>query len=152
MSEHHTTISWRRDTPGFGYDEYHREHEWRTGSGQVLQASAAPAYLGDGTSVDPEEAFVGSVAACHMLTFLTICARRRIVVDAYQDSAVGFLRKNDKGRLAITRVELYPEITFSGETPATAELQWLHERSHEECFIANSVNTEIVVCELPRPD
>lgn len=152
MSEHRTTITWRRDTPGFGYAEYRREHEWRTGSGQRFKASSAPAFLGDGESIDPEEAFVGSVASCHMLTFLAICARRRIVVDAYQDAAVGFLRKNGAGRLAITRVELYPEITFSDKAPVAAELQWLHERSHEECFIANSVSTEIIVCEPPRPD
>lgn len=145
MSEHRTTISWRRETDGFSYADYQREHEWLTGSGQQLRASAAPAFLGDGKSIDPEEAFVGSVAACHMLTFLAICARRRIVVDSYRDAAVGFLRKNEQGRLAITRVELFPEITFAAEPPEPEALEWLHERSHEECFIANSVNTEIVV-------
>ncbi len=146
MSEHHTTIEWRRKTADFTYERYQREHEWLTGSGQRINASAAPAFSGDGKSVDPEEAFVGSVAACHMLTFLSICARRRIVVDAYRDAAVGFLSKNEQGRLAVTRVELYPDVTFANGPPTAKELEWLHERSHEECFIANSVTTEIVVC------
>lgn len=146
MSEHRTTISWHRETEGFAYDEYARDHEWLTGSGQRLAASAAPEFLGSGESIDPEEAFVGSVAACHMLTFLAICARRRIVVNAYQDAAIGFLRKNADGRLAITRVELYPTVTFDADDPSTQTLEWLHERSHQECFIANSVTTEIVVC------
>lgn len=149
MSEHCTTIQWRRRTADFSYEHYEREHEWLTGSGQRLRAGAAPAFLGDGKSIDPEEAFVGSVAACHMLTFLAICAKRRIVVDTYRDAAVGYLRKNPQGRLAVTRVELYPEVTFAREPPTSRELEWLHERSHAECFIANSVTTEIVVCDKP---
>jgi len=146
MSEHHTTIEWHRQTADFSYEHYPREHEWLTGSGQRLNASAAPAFSGDGKSIDPEEAFVGSVAACHMLTFLAICARRRVVVDAYRDAAVGYLRKNEQGRLAVTRVELTPEVTFAAGPPTNEALQWLHDRAHEECFIANSVTTEIVVC------
>ena len=145
MAEHHATIVWRRATDGFAYDEYNREHEWRFGSGRAVPASAAPQFRGNGENVDPEEAFVAAISSCHMLTFLAICARRRITVDRYVDNAVGYLEKNAENRLAITRVELQPDIRYSGAPPSEADLHKLHERAHHECFIANSVNCEITV-------
>ncbi len=145
MSEHRATIDWKRTTDSFAYDDYNREHEWRFGSGIAVKASAAPAFRGDGQSVDPEEAFVAAVSSCHMLTFLALCAKKRIVVDAYEDEAVGQLAKNENGKLAITEVRLSPRITFAGDPPDEAALAALHERSHHECFIANSVNCDIVV-------
>ncbi len=145
MSEHRVAVSWRRQTDSFAYEDYQREHEWQLGSGQRISASAAPAYLGSGEQADPEEAFVAAVSACHMLSFLAICARRRLVVDGYEDQAVGFLRPNEQGRLAVTRVELAPRIEFSGTPPDASELERLHARAHKECFIANSVRTEIVI-------
>ena len=145
MSEHRVAVSWNRQTESFAYEDYQREHQWLLGSGQQIPASAAPAYLGSGKHADPEEAFVAAVSACHMLSFLAICARRRLVVDRYEDQAVGFLRPNEEGRLAVTRVELAPRIEFSGNPPSAAELERLHERAHKECFIANSVRTEIVL-------
>ena len=81
-----------------------------------------------------------------MLTFLAIAAKRRFVVDTYSDNAVGYLRKNGEGRLAVTRVELRPEIAFSDETlPTPDQIESMHHMSHQECFIANSVSAEIVV-------
>lgn len=148
MSEHRATISWQRSSEGFSYAEYNREHEWRFGSGRSIPASAAPKYLGNGENVDPEEAFVAAISSCHMLTFLAICARKRIVVDRYEDQAVGYLSVNAEGRLAVTRVELAPRIVFGGEPPDTASLQALHELSHHECFIANSVRTDISLVRL----
>ncbi|KAA9130250.1 OsmC family peroxiredoxin [Marinihelvus fidelis] len=143
MSEHRATIDWKRTTDSFAYDDYNREHEWRFGSGIAVKASAAPAFRGDGQSVDPEEAFVAAVSSCHMLTFLALCAKKRIVVDAYEDAAVGLLAKNENGKLAITEVRLSPNITFAGEAPDEAALAALHERAHHECFIANSVSCQI---------
>lgn len=143
MSEHIATIDWKRTSASFAYDEYNREHEWRFGSGITVKASAAPAFLGDGASVDPEEAFVAAVSSCHMLTFLALCARKRIVVDAYEDAAVGTLAENEAGKLAVTEVQLTPRITFADNPPDEATLARLHERAHQACFIANSVNTSI---------
>jgi organic hydroperoxide reductase OsmC/OhrA len=144
-SEHTAAIRWQRDGADFSYDSYPRDHEWLTGSGQLIPASAAPAYLGSGKAVDPEEAFVAAVASCHMLSFLAICARRRLLVNHYTDDARGVLEKNAEGRLAVTRVELSPRIEFADGAPDAERLDWLHERAHAECFIANSVRTEIVV-------
>lgn len=145
MSQHKARISWKRESSGFSYETYNREHEWLFENGLVVQASAAPDFRGSINCVDPEEAFVAAVSSCHMLTFLAICARRRITVDRYIDQATGYLEKNSENRLAITRVELQPDIRYSGQPPSGQQLLKLHERSHQECFIANSVHCEIIV-------
>ena len=145
MSRHVAVIDWKRETEDFAYETYNRAHVWRFESGIVVDASAAPAFRGTPERVDPEEAYVASVSACHMLTFLAICARRGLVVDVYRDEAVGFLEKNAAGKLAVTRVELAPQITFAGERPSADLLNKLHEYSHRDCFIANSVTSEIVI-------
>jgi organic hydroperoxide reductase OsmC/OhrA len=145
VSSHSATILWQRATEGFSYAEYNREHQWHFGSGSRWPASAAPQYLGNGRHTDPEEAFVAAVSSCHMLSFLAICARKRIVVDRYVDQAIGTLEKNTRGRLAISRVELAPVISFAGPPPAADTLAGIHELAHRECFIANSVNSEVVL-------
>ena len=96
--------------------------------------------------MDPESALVGALSSCHMLTFLAIACKKQFVVDRYQDEAVGFLEKNAKGKLAVTRVTLRPKVTFGGTaSPTPEQLAALHERAHAECFIANSVITEVTV-------
>jgi organic hydroperoxide reductase OsmC/OhrA len=146
MSEHRATIQWQRESQGFSYETYNRGHRWSFDGGVEVAASAAPAYRGDPDRVDPEEAFVASIASCHMLTFLALAAGKRLVVDSYADEAIGFMEKNEKGRLAITRVTLRPKIAFGGEKPPSEEqISKLHELAHEQCFIANSVKTKINV-------
>jgi organic hydroperoxide reductase OsmC/OhrA len=146
MSEHVATVDWKRETPDFAYENYNRDHDWFFDAGVTLRASANPAYLGNESCVDPEEAFVASLASCHMLTFLAIVARKRYVVDGYHDKAVGILAKTAAGSLAITRVTLMPEVRFGGEkVPSPEELRQLHVLAHHACFIANSVKTEVVV-------
>ena len=94
MSEHHAIVVWKRTSADFTYDTYNRTHEVRFKDGAiVLPASSAPAFKGDADLVDPEEAFVGSLSSCHMLTFLAICARKRLTVEIYEDDAVGYLEK-----------------------------------------------------------
>lgn len=149
MSEHQATVSWTRQTPDFNYQTYNRDHTWTFDGGVVVQASASPAYRGSPRCVDPEEAFVASLSACHMLTFLALATKKRLVVDRYTDNAVGHLEKNEQGRLAVTRVALHPEVEFSGALPPEAMLAELHHDAHEQCFIANSVKTEILVSSKP---
>lgn len=146
MSEHHATVSWQRTTEDFAYETYNREHEWRFPNGQTLRAASAPAYFGSESCVDPEEAFAASVSACHMLTFLAIAARKRYVVDRYEDHAVAVLAEGPDGVLAVTRVELRPQIEFSGDRqPSREDVAAIHEKSHKHCFIANSIKSEVVV-------
>jgi organic hydroperoxide reductase OsmC/OhrA len=146
MSEHKATISWDRGGKDFTYEAYSRDHKWSFDGGVEVAGSAAPTYLGNPKRVDPEEALVASAASCHMLTFLALAARKRFVVDGYDDAATGFMEKNENGKLAITRIVLRPKIRFGGSTQPTAEeVDRLHELAHENCFIANSVRTEITV-------
>jgi organic hydroperoxide reductase OsmC/OhrA len=145
MSEHHASIRWVRCSESFAYPDYNRNHAWVFPGGTKIAASAATQFLGEPDCVDPEEAFVAAISSCHMLTFLAICARKRITVNSYRDDAVGYLKKNGQGKLSITRVTLKPDIAFDGEPPDPDQMEQLHYLSHEECFIANSVNTEIKV-------
>ena len=146
MSEHHATIDWKRLTADFAYETYNRDHDWTFDAGVTVRGSAAPAYKGSESCVDPEEAFVASLSSCHMLTFLALAAKKKHVVDAYHDQAVGILAKDTAGNLAITKVTLRPKVRFSGEKqPAPEELRQLHDRAHHACFIANSVKTEVIV-------
>jgi organic hydroperoxide reductase OsmC/OhrA len=147
MSEHHASVRWMRTSAGFTYDTYNRAHEIHFNKGAiVVPGSAAPAFKGDADRVDPEEAFVGSLSACHLLTFLAICARKRLVVDSYEDDAVGIMEKRSDGKLWVSHVTLRPRVRFaSGTAVDAAVLSDIHHKSHGECFIANSVKTVVSV-------
>jgi organic hydroperoxide reductase OsmC/OhrA len=146
MSEHQVTLTWKRGGAEFAYQKYPRDHIWRFDGGHTMTATAAPAYLGNPAHVDPEEAFVAALSSCHMLTFLAIACRQKFVLDSYEDEAVGHMEKNAEGWLAITRVELRPKLTWSGDRIPTAdELEKMHHAAHENCFIANSVKTQVTV-------
>jgi organic hydroperoxide reductase OsmC/OhrA len=146
MSEHKVTLEWKRETDSFSYETYNRDHVWVFEGGIRIPASAAPAYRGNPAHVNPEDALVAALSSCHMLTFLAVAAKKQLVVDRYSDHAVGVLEKNQKGKLAITRVILRPRIVFGGSiSPTHEQLTALHERAHSDCFIANSVTTDVTV-------
>lgn len=152
MSEHRATIVWKRTSADFTYDTYNRDHVWHVDGGVDVPASAAPEYRGTLERVDPERALVAALSSCHMLTFLAVAARKRFVVDAYEDAAVGVMTKNEQGRLFVSRCTLRPKITFGGDrTPTPEEVAGLHEMAHANCFIANSVRTEVVVESAASP-
>jgi organic hydroperoxide reductase OsmC/OhrA len=145
MSEHKATIKWSRAGRDFTYKTYSRDHVWSL-NGNEVPASATSAYLGNPSRVDPEAALVAALSSCHMLTFLALAANKGFVVEGYEDEAVGHLEKNAAGKLAVTRVELHPRIAFGGaKQPTAADLDWLHDKAHKECFIANSVTTDVRV-------
>ena len=148
MSRHGATISWRADGD-FASDGYSRRHEWRFDGGAVVPASASPDVvrppLSDPAGVDPEEALVASAASCHMLWFLSLAQAEGLVVESYEDQAVGEMWRIAPGRMAITRITLRPAIAFAGTPPDAETLQRLHHEAHERCFIANSLKCEIVV-------
>ena len=102
MSEHKVTLKWERGGTEFSYQRYPRDHTWSFDGGHTMTATAAPAYLGNPANVDPEEAFVASLASCHMLTFLSIACKQKFVLDSYEDEAVGHMEKNADGKLAIS--------------------------------------------------
>lgn len=146
MSEHRASIHWQRGETAFDYESYPRDHAWDFGHGLHVPASAAPQYFGSAERCDPEKALVAALSSCHMLTFLAIASKKGFVVDDYSDDAVGVLEKNAEGRLALTRVTLQPRIRFSGaRIPDGDEIERMHEGAHRNCFIANSVRTEVSV-------
>jgi organic hydroperoxide reductase OsmC/OhrA len=146
MSEHKCRVVWSRSGHDFAYETYSRDHAWHFESGVEVPASAAPSFFGNASRVDPEEALVTALSSCHMLTFLAIAARKRLMVESYEDDAVGTMENNEDGKLAITRVVLRPRITWGGDqVPDAAAILRMHHQSHEHCFIANSVRTEVVV-------
>ena len=150
MSKHTALIEWQRQSSEvFSDNKYSRAHTWSFDGGLQVPASPSPHVvplpLSVEENVDPEEAFVAALSSCHMLVFLSIAAKRRYVVDSYVDTAEGELTKEDNGKEWVSRVELNPSIVFSGDKQPTHEqLEKMHHMAHENCFIANSVKTEVV--------
>jgi organic hydroperoxide reductase OsmC/OhrA len=157
MGHHAARVTWELGNGDFLRKRYSRAHQWSFDGGLSVRASASPhivsAPYSDPTGIDPEEAFVASLSSCHMLCFLARAAQAGFVAEAYEDDAEGTLEKNAEGRLSITRVTLSPAVRFSGEKlPSSEELEHLHHLAHEDCFIANSVKTEIVCTPRIRPE
>ncbi|MBI4326098.1 MAG: OsmC family protein [Chloroflexi bacterium] len=150
MTEHKAIIRWSRSGPDFLKGKYSREHTWTFDGGVTVPASPSPhvvrAPWSNAAGVDPEEAFVASLSSCHMLTFVWLASRAGFVADSYEDEAVGAMAKNERGAWWVSTVTLRPRIVWSGDKlPTPAEIEQLHRRAHEECFIANSVKTGVVV-------
>ena len=150
MSKHTAAVEWMRGEQDFLDGRYSRVHRVLFDGGVSLEGSPSPAVvrapMSSATGVDPEEAFVASLSACHMLTFLHEAQKAGYRVDHYLDHAEGELGKTAEGRWAVTRVALRPEVRFHADHAADeAALEELHERAHAGCFIANSVRTEVVV-------
>jgi organic hydroperoxide reductase OsmC/OhrA len=149
--EYRATVKWARDGAAkFTDQRYSRAHTWSFDGDITVPASASPLSVrlpfSVAEAVDPEEAFVAALSSCHMLTFLYVAAKQGFVVDSYEDLAVGEMTKNEAGRMWVSQVTLNPAITFSGDKrPTPAQFDELHHLAHDECYIANSVKSDVVV-------
>jgi organic hydroperoxide reductase OsmC/OhrA len=157
MAEHKAMIRWASSEDGEAFlkGRFSRAHTWTFDGGLTVPASAAPSVIpapfSDPAGVDPEEAYVAAIASCHMMSFLYVAMRAGFVVERYEDDAVGAMRKNERGVIWVGAVTLRPRIDFgAGTRPTPAEVEQLHHRAHEQCFIANSVKTEITVEPVTR--
>lgn len=149
MSTYTATIIWQSDSPEtFTKNRYSRAHEWEFDGGLTVPASSSP-HVVPGFSVeaavDPEEALVASAASCHMLTFLYLAAKAGFNIAGYSDNAVGEMNEMDDGRKWVSIIALDPQIEWIGGAPTSDELAELHHNAHKECYIANSIRSEIVV-------
>lgn len=150
MSEYYAKVNWvRKEHETFTDNQYSRGHSWTFDGGITVPASSSPQVVpvpySVEANVDPEEAFIASLSSCHMLFFLSIAAKRKFIIDEYLDNAIGTITIDNEGKMAMTKVMLRPRITFSGDKQPTLEqLEEMHHQSHELCFIANSVKTEVV--------
>ncbi|MCX4028449.1 OsmC family protein [Endozoicomonas sp. SM1973] len=148
MSEYTATIKWQKaEQEDFLTHQYSRAHTWSFDGGITVPASSSPHIVplpySEATNVDPEEAFVAALSSCHMLFVLAIAAQRKFIIHEYVDNATGTLEKDSDGKMAMTKVTLRPQITFLGNQPTRQQLEEMHHLSHEKCFIANSVKTEV---------
>ncbi|MBO6778913.1 MAG: OsmC family protein [Rhodothermales bacterium] len=146
MATYGAEVHWERKGESFADNRYSRAHTWRFDGGQTVPASASPHIvpfpMSDPAAVDPEEAFVASLASCHMLFFLSFAARDGWTVESYTDDARGTMENGPEG-MWMSRVELRPLVRFEGTQPSSREIDDLHHRSHAACFLARSVRSEI---------
>lgn len=149
MSEHRAQIVWSVSGPDFRRGQYSREHAWRFDGGITVPASPSPSVVpapwSNAAHVDPEEAYVASVASCHMLWWLSLAAKHGFDVVRYEDHAIGTMTRNAAGKLWISRIDLRPRIAYGARAASSAEEARLHALAHEECFIAQSIRTEVRV-------
>lgn len=143
------TIRWERGEAVFTDGRYPRAHRL-VFDGLEVPGSSAPSSvrvpLSREDALDPEEAVVGALSSCHMLFFLDFARRGGFRVDSYTDPAVGEMTPNENGKLFLARITLNPAVVFSGEKAPTAdEYAALHHRAHEECYVANSLRSEVIL-------
>ncbi len=147
--EHHYALTMRwtgnTGTGTSGYRAYSRNHEI-TGEGKAhaILGSSDPSFRGEGSRYNPEELLVSTLSSCHMLWFLHVCAEAGIVVTAYEDYPRGTMRENSDGSGEFTSVTLRPSVTLADPSRA-GELERLHHKAHELCFISRSVNFPVQV-------
>lgn len=146
MSSTPIHVAWRRTTPDFDIKTFDRSHVWRLAGGQIVRGSSAPEYSGNPDMSNPEEALLVALSSCHMLTFLSVAAVRRLVVDSYEDEPVYELGKNEKGKMMVARLILRPRVTFGGNTiPDPETVAQLHRKAEENCFVGNSLLSTVVL-------
>ncbi len=150
MSDYTATIHWSRTGPDFRKGRYSREHTWSFDGGVTVPASPSPHVVpgpwSSPAAIDPEEAFVASLASCHMLTFLWLASKAGFQADRYEDVATAVMTKNERGVPWVSTVTLHPSIEWSGDViPTSTEIDHLHHEAHAQCYIAASVKTEILV-------
>lgn len=155
MSEHKAIIRWKNNSADFLKGRYSREHTWMFDGGVTVPASSSPSVVptpySNPAAVDPEEAFVASLSSCHMLTYIYLAQKGGFQVESYEDEAVGVMSKNEKGVPWVSAVTLHPKIVYGGEKkPTPADEARLHHLAHEQCFIAQSVKTDVTVHGVPH--
>lgn len=158
MARHHSyhlTVLWTGNE-GAGtrdYRSYQRSHTIHIAGKPDLLCSSDPHFRGDKTRHNPEELFLASIASCHMLWYLHLCANEGITVMDYKDDATGIMSEDAGGRGHFTEVTLHPVTTISDPAKESQALA-LHESANKFCYIANSCNFPIrhkPICRIVAP-
>jgi organic hydroperoxide reductase OsmC/OhrA len=150
MSTYSANISWKNDSAeSFTKNRYSRGHVWEFDGGVSVPASSSPHSVkvpySVEAAVDPEEALVASASSCHMLTFLWLAANAGLNLASYSDDAVGEMATQADGRQWLATITLNPRIEWIGDPPTGERLADLHHRAHEQCYIANSIKSEVII-------
>lgn len=131
-----------------GYRDYDRSHVISVEGKSIIEGSSDPAFRGDKIKYNPEELFVASLSACHMLWYLHLCAEAGVIVTSYSDRATGIMEESTEDGGRFTEVTLFPSVTVK-EKGMIEKANAIHEEANRRCFIANSVNFKVahkVVC------
>lgn len=144
--EYNATIKWtgNRGTGTSGYTDYDRSHTISVDGKVNIEASSDPHFKGDAARYNPEDLFLTSIASCHMLWYLHLCADHGIIVEAYTDRPYGLMETGANGSGQFTKIELRPEVKVKEEQTLERAVG-LHQQAHTMCFLSNSVNFEIVI-------
>ncbi|OYW74166.1 MAG: peroxiredoxin [Verrucomicrobia bacterium 12-59-8] len=150
MSKHTATVRWKNNDPDFLSRRYSREHTLLFDGGATMPGSPSPQIVpapwSNPAGIDPEEMFIASVSSCHMLWFLHVACDAGLLPESYDDAAEGIMTKNERGALWISQITLQPRIVWGGDKkPKDTEVEHLHHLAHEQCFIANSIKTKVIV-------
>jgi organic hydroperoxide reductase OsmC/OhrA len=140
------TVTWtgNRGEGTTGIRDYDRDHTVTADGPPVIEGTADPGFLGDPTRWNPEQLFTASISQCHMLWYLGLCARAGVVVHEYTDEAEGTMVSGPDHRARFSEVVLRPRVVVDTAEQVERAVA-LHEKAHEMCFIAQSVNFEVKV-------
>jgi organic hydroperoxide reductase OsmC/OhrA len=143
--EYALTVTWTGNTGSgtSGYAAFERSAEISGEGKPVIPGSADPAFRGARERWNPEELLVASLSQCHMLWYLVLCAKEGIVVTDYIDHAAGTLVETPDGGGHFETVTLRPLVTIAG-AGHLERARSLHSRAHDLCFVANSVNFDVL--------
>ena len=143
---HHyrTRCTWTGST-GVGYERYGRNHEMSAPPADTtLLVSSDPAFRGDPARLNPEQLLVMAASSCQLLSFLAVAARARLDVRSYEDDAEATMSEENKP-VRIVSIRLRPRIVLTRGSVDEARVRQLVELAHRECYIANTLNSEISV-------
>jgi organic hydroperoxide reductase OsmC/OhrA len=144
--EHHytTQLKWtgNKGNGTAGYTTYLRDHEIKIPGKPVLACSADPTFRGDPSKYNPEEMLLASLSGCHMLWYLHLCSENNITVIEYSDTAEGVMEETTSGKGHFTAATLHPVVSIAESEKVDLAIT-LHNKAHDMCFIANSVNFSV---------
>ncbi len=144
MSRHDAEVAWTRTSATFLFEDFNRDHTLRFQGGAIeVPGDSIPAYHGAGGGADPEALFAAALSACHMMSFLAVAARMRIIVDAYEDKATATVEQ-DGASAWVSQVVLRPRVSFAG-TVEPMKLAQIHDLAHRHCFLTRSVKAEVSI-------
>lgn len=144
--EHHyaARLLWdgnRGDGTG-SYTSYGRQYRVLIDGKPTIEGTADAAFRGDAEKLNPEDLFLASLSACHMLTYLALCAKHGIRVLEYEDAATGTMQEDGRGGGRFVEIVLHPAVTVAEGSDVDRAMK-LHARAHDLCFIANSCSVPI---------
>ena len=139
-------LHWQRAEAELLPGRYSSAHTVQFNDSNELKVDAAPDWGGDPANTNPEQALASALSSCHMMTFLALAAKAKWRVSSYYDHAVAHLGKNQKGKTAVTQIDLHPVVRFeTGFTVDEEQLVEMQHRAHRYCFIANTLADSVAI-------